>query len=54
MSEPCICWSLSSDPYKCKACWPEGGSKKEKTLFFDTIRRAREEVEAVEKKIQNK
>lgn len=45
----CICWSLAADPYKCQACWPEGGSERERALFSEEIARARKEVEEEEK-----
>jgi hypothetical protein len=32
MSE-CICPFLSTNPYACKKCWPNGGSSKEKDAF---------------------
>jgi hypothetical protein len=46
----CICWSLAADPYRCRACWPEGGSERERALFRDEIARARKEVEDDEKR----
>ena len=44
----CICCFLASNPYACKACWPEGGSEKERNSFLECVAKAREEVEQKE------
>lgn len=49
----CICCFLASNPYACKACWPEGGSEKERNAFLQCIAKAREEVEKAEE-LRNK
>ena len=44
----CICCFLATNPYACKACWPEGGSEKERNAFLQCIAKEREEVLAQE------
>ena len=50
-SEPeCICCFLASDPYKCRKCWPEGGSAAERKTFFDIVEAERNRVLEQEEK----